>query len=91
MEVSVRKTLGDVYGGERITHAIMGILYGAMIASLIPVLVEWAALPTALVIRPADAPLMLRTALLLMAVGVLVSGLRDLYAAYELPHGAWPW
>ena len=91
VEVSVRKTLGDVYGGERVTHAIMGILYGAMIASLIPVLVEWAALPTALVIRPADAPLMLRTALLLMAVGVLVSGLRDLYAAYELPHGAWPW
>jgi len=43
VEVSVRKTLGDVYGGERITHAIMGILYGAMIASLIPVLVEWSA------------------------------------------------
>src|SRR4051794_33227086 len=55
------------------------------------VLVEWVALPTALVIRPADAPLMLRSALLLMAVGVFVSGVRDLYAAYELPHGAWPW
>jgi len=91
VEISVRKTLGDVYGGERITHAIMGILYGAMIASLIPVLVEWAALPTALAIQPPDAPLALRSALLLMAFGVLVSGVRDLYAAYDLPHGAWPW
>jgi hypothetical protein len=26
-----------------------------------------------------------------MAVGVLASGLRDLYAAYELPRGGWPW
>jgi len=91
VEISVRKTLGDVYGGERVTHAIMGILYGAMIASLIPVLVEWAALPTALAVHPPDAPLALRSALLLMAFGVLVSGVRDLYAACELPHGAWPW
>ena len=91
VEISVRKTLGDVYGGERVTHAIMGILYGAMIASLIPVLVEWAALPTALAVHRPDAPLALRSALLLMAFGVLVSGVRDLYAACELPHGAWPW
>jgi hypothetical protein len=26
-----------------------------------------------------------------MAAGVSVSGLRDLYAALELPFGAWPW
>ena len=91
VEVSVRKTLGDVYKGERVTHAIMGILYGAMIASLTPVLVEWAASPTALAVQPPDVPLALRAALLLMAAGVLASGVRDLYAAYELPHGAWPW
>ena len=91
VEISVRKTLGDVYGGERVTHAIMGILYGAMIASLIPVLVEWATLPTALAIQPPDAPPALRSALLLMAAGVLASGVRDLYAAFELRHGGWPW
>ena len=91
VEISVRKTLGDVYGGERVTHAIMGILYGAMIASLIPVLFNWAALPTALAVHPPDVPVALRSALLLMAIGVLVSGLRDLYAAYELPRGSWPW
>lgn len=91
VEITVRKTLGDVFGGERVTHAIMGILYGAMIASLIPVLIDWAALPTALVFQLPDAPLPLRAALLAMAAGVLLSGVRDLYAAYELPHGAWPW
>ena len=91
VEISVRKTLGDVYGGERITHAIMGILYGAMIASLIPVLITWWSSPTGLVVQLPDVPVALRWALALMAAGVLASGLRDLYAAYELPHGSWPW
>ena len=45
VEIAVRKQLGDVYAGERVTHAVMGILYGAMVANLIPVLVEWWALP----------------------------------------------
>jgi hypothetical protein len=30
-------------------------------------------------------------ALLAMAAGVLLSGLRDLYAALGLPGGGWPW
>src|SRR5262245_4643076 len=32
VEIRVRKPLRDVYGGERVTHAVMGILYGAMVA-----------------------------------------------------------
>jgi hypothetical protein len=38
VESRVRKPLGDVYPGERVTHAVMGIVYGAMLASLLPVL-----------------------------------------------------
>jgi hypothetical protein len=91
VEVAARKAVGDVYGGERVTHAVMGILYGAMIASLIPGLITWWSLPTALVVNPADVPHMLRWALGIMAAGVLLSGIRDLYAAYQLPHGGWPW
>jgi hypothetical protein len=91
VEISVRKALGDVYGGERVTHAVMGILYGAMIASLIPVLITWWRLPNALVVERPDVPDALRWGLVMMAVGVFVSGVRDLYAAYELPHGGWPW
>ena len=91
VEITVRKALGDVYGGERVTHAVMGILYGAMIASLIPVLIRWWSLPSGLVVALPDVPDVLWWGLMLMAVGVLVSGARDLYAAYELPHGGWPW
>jgi hypothetical protein len=91
VEITVRKPLGDVYAGERVTHAVMGILYGAMIACLIPVLMEWWRQPTALVMSVPDIPDVLWWALVAMAAGVALSGLRDLYAAYELPYGGWPW
>lgn len=91
VEIAVRRDLGDVYGGERITHAVMGILYGAMIANLIPTLIDWSNSPTGLVISASDAPTWLRWSLTAMAVGVFASGLRDLYAAFEWPHGGWPW
>jgi hypothetical protein len=91
VEIGVRKPLGDVYGGERITHAVMGMLYGAMIASLIPTLIAWSKSTSGLMIATTDVPGSLRWALVTMAIGVFVSGLRDLYAAYELPHGGWPW
>ena len=90
VEVAVRKPLGDVYAGERVTHAVMGILYGAMIAHLLPVINTWKSLPTELAIRPIEDPL-LKWSLTVMAAGVLASGIRDLYAAMELPGGAWPW
>jgi hypothetical protein len=90
VEIRVRKPLGDVYAGERITHAVMGIIYGAMVANLLPVLGDWWFRPTAFVPAPA-APEALRWALSLMAVGVFLSGLRDLYAALGLPYGGWPW
>jgi hypothetical protein len=91
VEVAVRRDLGDVYAGERVTHAVMGILYGAMLACLVPTLAGWWAEPTGLVLSPAPVPAALRRLLTLMAAGVLASGLRDLYAALELPGGAWPW
>jgi len=91
VEIAVRKQLGDVYAGERVTHAVMGILYGAMVANLIPVLGQWWARPTALVIERAAIPELLEWSLYAMAAGVCLSGVRDLYAALELPYGHWPW
>jgi len=91
VEIAVRKELGDVYAGERVTHAIMGILYGAMLVSLIPTLLAWLRTPTALKLSPAPVTEWLRITLSVMAVGVLLSGLRDLYSALGLPHGSWPW
>src|SRR5262249_30648166 len=90
VEIRARKPLGDVYGGERVTHAIMGILYGAMVANLLPVLGHWRSLPTALAPTVA-VPEPLLWVLAGMAMGVFLSGARDLYAALGMPHGGWPW
>jgi hypothetical protein len=90
VEIRVRKPLGDVYAGERVTHAVMGIIYGAMVANLLPVLWHWWSLPTEL--APAVAvPELLAWGLAAMAAGVFLSGVRDLYAALGLPYGGWPW
>ena len=91
VEVRVRRPFGDVYGGERVTHAVMGILYGAMLACLIPHLLAWWSLPTGLAAAAAPVPEFLKWMLTVMACGVSVSGIRDLYAACALPGGGWPW
>lgn len=91
VEMSVRKSFGDVYAGERVTHAVMGIIYGAMIANLLPTLNLWWLLPTDFVYSPAPIPEWARWLLTLMAVGVFLSGARDLYAALSLPYGNLPW
>ena len=91
VEIRVRRNLGDVYAGERVTHAVMGILYGAMVAYLLPVLLRWWSLPSAWLLQPVPVPTALRWFLTAMGVGVIVSGVRDLYAALGLPNGGWPW
>ncbi len=91
VEIAVRRDLGDVYAGERVTHAVMGIMYGAMLASLVPTLVSWWGSPTDLSIEPATISEWARIFLTVMGAGVVVSGLRDLYAALGLPGGGWPW
>jgi hypothetical protein len=89
IEDAVRRPLGGVYPGERVTHAIMGIIYGAALAHLAPEVIAGAARPTALV--PWDASPALRVILPLMAAGVLASGLRDLGAAYGPRWLRYPW
>lgn len=91
VEDRVRQPLGGVYHGERAMHAVMGIVYGAMLAHTLPVLWKWWSAPTALVLAPSQAPETLRWVLGAMAVGVFLSGVRDLCAAYAVPPGAWPW
>jgi hypothetical protein len=91
VEIAVRKPLGDVSAGERVTHAVLGIVYGAMVANLVPVMRGWWSAPTALAFLPPPIPWWLQWSLLVMAAGVFLSGLRDLYAAFGLPYGSWPW
>ena len=63
---------------ERITHTLLAVNYGAILALLVPILIGWAMRPTAIVpvwygIGSALAPV--------AALGVIVFGLRDVFAA----------
>jgi len=91
VEDRVRAGFGGVLPGERATHAVMGIVYGAMLAFLVPTLATWWAEPTALAFEPAAVPEGLKLALWTMAVGVFLSGVRDLGAVYGLRASRWPW
>lgn len=91
VEDGVRQALGGVFAGERVTHALMAIIYGAMLANLLPALDVWRRGGTALAPHTEPMPPELVWLLTLMAVGVAASGARDAYAALGLPGGGWPW
>ena len=91
VEDTVRQGVGGVYAGERTTHTLMAIIYGAMLGNLLPAMFGWRHAPTALAPHTEVVPAELVWVLTLMSVGVAVSGLRDAYAALGLPGGAWPW
>ena len=90
VEVRVRQPVG-VLPGERVTHGLMAILYGAMLALLIPQMIVWWTAETGWVSVRYEVPLALEIALVLMGCGVFASGVRDAYAALGLPGGSFPW
>jgi hypothetical protein len=87
----IRKPLGGVYPGERVMHGIMGIVYGAMLAFIVPVMMDWWRAPSALSFDPVPVSPILRQVMNILALGVFLSGVRDFCAAYEVPGSAWPW
>ena len=91
VEDGVRAPLGGVFAGERMTHTLMAIIYGAMLANLLPALDAWRGRPAALAPHAQAVPAELVWLLTLMSAGVALSGLRDAYAAMGLPGGGWPW
>jgi hypothetical protein len=91
VEYWVRKQLGGLYQGESVMHGVMGIVYGAMLANIVPTLRMWWREPAGLIIAPAGVSATLRWVMVAMALGVFLSGVRDLYASAGLPGGAWPW
>ena len=91
VEARVREKLGDVYQGERVTHAVMGIIYGAMLANFVPVLWAWRSQSTGIVRLETVDMTALRWALSGMAAGVFLSGARDLFALTGSPTSRWPW
>jgi hypothetical protein len=89
IEDRVRVPLGGVFPGERATHTIMAIVYGAALAHLVPAVVADLAAPTGFAPRLVPGPL--PALLLLFGVGVFASGVRDLLAARGGPSAGWPW
>ena len=72
----------QVPAGERVMHALMGIVYGAILTSLLPQIIRWSALATGFGQSSYGAMSRLLTGL---AIGVGLSGLRDLLAATRRP------
>ena len=64
--------------GERAMHAIMGIVYGAFLAYLVPQMIEWSTLATGFGPSYHGFPAWM---LLVLAAGVFASGVRDLIAS----------
>ena len=64
--------------GERAMHGVMGIVYGAFLALLVPEMWRWSAEPTGFGRSYHGFPALVLSAL---AVGVLLSGVRDLVAS----------
>lgn len=75
---TARKPLGGVYPGERVTHGLMAILYGAMPANFVPTILEWNRNATAFSAVQHDVPSALSWTMTATALGVLLSGVRDL-------------
>ncbi len=70
-----------VPAGERVMHALMGITYGAFLAYLLPELVGWAGKPTGFTWQDYG---WLSYALTAMALGVLISGGKDISAVFRM-------
>ena len=64
--------------GERAMHAVMGIVYGAFLAFLLPEMWRWSVAPTGFGRSDHGFPALVLSAL---AIGVLLSGVRDLVAS----------
>lgn len=77
-----RPAIGGIAKGERILHTLMAIVYGAMLAQLIPRLFEAWAEPSRLVTH--DAPAWMTVAMVVVAAGIAASGIRDAAAVFSV-------
>lgn len=91
VEDEVRRPLGGVFPGERVMHTVMAILYGAILAYLLPIVWSWSRAPSELLYWPAAIPSWMANVMGLMALGVFASGVRDVLSVAGFSWAAWPW
>jgi len=75
-----RAAIGGMPAGERVAHTVMAIVYGAMLAQLLPLLVGAIDEPAGWHYH--DAPVALSWATLVAAVGIAGTGVRDTAALF---------
>ncbi len=84
LEQHSRRFLGGLPSGEYVLHMLMAIVYGALVMAFLNGSAAWFAAPTQLAYAPAAVPILIRSTLAIMAVGVVVSGIQDAVAAIKL-------
>jgi hypothetical protein len=90
-DFAVEARVREVSAGERILHTSMGIIYGAAMAALLPVVLGWADGPTGWSAHAEPVPAVLQWTLTAFAAGIAVSGIRDGVAAAVGPAAGLPW
>jgi hypothetical protein len=77
----VEDRIRTLAAGERVLHSLMAIVYGTMLAHLLPELVDRAQTPTALWGEPTGVPVEMAIVASVFGTGIAVSGLRDWVAS----------
>ncbi len=84
VEDRLRPAIGGLAAGERVLHSLMAIVYGAMLANLVPELLAWSRFETGLVSHQqlgGQPPLWISLTATAFGIGIAGSGIRDAMAA----------
>lgn len=83
VEDRLRPAIGGMAAGERVLHSAMAIVYGAMLAHLVPIALRWSDGAGGLVTHGSDGPpTWMAIVATLFAIGIGLSGLRDALAVF---------
>jgi hypothetical protein len=84
LERRSRQLLGGLPSGEYVLHILIAMIFGGLVTAYCFGGYVWPKLPTQIRYEPADVPSLLRMILMVMAVLVLLSGMQDAMAAWQL-------
>jgi hypothetical protein len=84
VEAVERQGIGGIADAERGLHIVMAVVYGVFLAHLFPHLRAWLSEPTGFRLQE-GVPAVLQALGVLLGTGVLLSGVRDFFAARGVP------
>lgn len=81
-----RPLIGGMAAGERVLHSLMAIVYGAMLAKLLPIMTTWWSLDSGLTAHErlgAGPPTVVAIVATVFGIGIALSGVRDALSALK--------